>query len=503
MRVAILLALLLPVSCLDAVAGCRQGRVVDAEGAGMAGVRVSDGRQLAATSGDGRFAFVDDPRAPVFVIKPAGHAVPRGDDGLPAFWHPPGAADCTFVLHAAPVSREALEVLVFADPQTSDLREVGYYRDDVVASLVGTHRAALGITLGDIANDDLALYPAINEVTARLGVPWLHVAGNHDLDADVADAASLASFTAVFGPETYAWEEPEAVFVGLDNVIANPGGQGGYIGGLRPEQFDFLEAYLPTVARDRLLVLMMHVPLFDAPAGREIFRDGDRQRLYALLATHPRTLVLSGHRHALQHVFHDAAAGWSGAEPLHEFNVGAVSGAFWSGAADASGIPDATMADGTPNGHASLSVRAGGDYALAWHPARTGSAPGATAAMHLHAPRLLRHGAYPAWGVYANVYMGLADTRVEFRVGEGEWRPMRRVEAPDPRLLVENARDDLAEALRGRDRSPEAVPSTHLWRGALPTDLAPGTHRVEVRAFDRWQGEQRASIEYTLAEWAD
>src|SRR3546814_14058108 len=76
--------------------------------------------------------------------------------------------------------------------------------------------------------------------------------------------------------------------------------------------------------------------------------------------------------------------------------------------------------------------------------------------------------------------------------------PMRRVSQPDPRLLVENMRDDLAETLRGYDRSPEAKPSPHLWRGALPTDLAAGEHRVEVRAFDAWQGEQRAGTTYRL-----
>ena len=120
--------------------------------------------------------------------------------------------------------------------------------------------------------------------------------------------------------------------------------------------------------------------------------------------------------------------------------------------------------------------------------------------MSLHAPRALRRRAYPAWGVYANVYMGLEDTRVEFRVGEGEWRPMRKVEAPDPRLVAENVRDDLATELRGFDRSPEAVPSTHLWRGALPTDLEVGEHTIQVRALDRWQGEQRASTRYRLIE---
>ncbi|MCD9032022.1 calcineurin-like phosphoesterase family protein [Luteimonas sp. Y-2-2-4F] len=508
MRIPLLLLAVL--ACLtpwDAAAACRSGRVLAAGEApaaarGLPGVRVSDGRRIATTDAQGRYALPEAPQGPVFAIKPAGYAAHLRDDGLPDTWRDADAADCDFLLQPAPPTREALEVLVFADPQAGIADQVGYYRDDVVASLAGRHGAALGVTLGDIADDDLSLYPALNAVTAQLGVPWLHVPGNHDLDLDAAtDEDSLHSFRAAYGPDTFAWEEPEAVFVGLDDVVHRPDGRPGYIGGLRESQFDFLEAYLPTLSRDRLLVLMLHIPLFDAPADRETFRAADRQRLYALLAAYPRTLVLSGHRHELQHVFHDAAAGWPGAQPLHEFNVGAVSGAFWSGASDARGIPDATMADGTPKGHAVLRVSAGGEYALAWRPALAEESASFTSAMALHATRVLRRGAYPAWGVYANVFMGLPDTRVEYRIGDGDWRPMRRVAQPDPRLALENARDDLAEALRGRDRSPEAIPSTHLWRGALPTDLPAGEHRVEVRAFDRWQGEQRASLEYRLEEW--
>jgi hypothetical protein len=118
--------------------------------------------------------------------------------------------------------------------------------------------------------------------------------------------------------------------------------------------------------------------------------------------------------------------------------------------------------------------------------------------MSLHAPRGPRQGAYPAWGVYANVFMGQEDTRVEYRVDGGEWKPMKRVVQPDPGLLAENARDDEAVALRGYDRSPEATPSTHLWRGTLPTGLAAGVHLVEVQAWDREGRSQRGATRYRL-----
>lgn len=505
--------ILVPMLGLMAVApawsACRSGTVRLAAphaqaGAGLGDVGVSDGVAVVRTDASGHYRLPAPPQGPVFVIKPAGFQVPAGADGLPDFWRGPGhAGACDFVLaHAGPPDSQVLDVLVFSDPQTSNLLEVGYYRDAIVAPLLDAPGAQLGLTLGDVTNDDLSLYPALNAVTSQLGLPWLHVAGNHDLDAGAAhDDASLETFRRVYGPDTFAWEEANALFVGLDNVIHQPGARPAYIGGLRQSQFAFLQAYLAQAPRDRLLVLMVHIPLFDTGEGRETFRADDRSRLFALLADMPHVLVLSGHRHTLQHVFHDAQAGWPGATPLHEFNVGAASGAYWSGVARDGGIPDATMADGTPPGYARLSIQPGGRYALSWHrSAQHVPAADATDAMALHAPRVLRQGAYPAWGVYANVYMGLAQTRVEFRVGDGAWRPMRQVRAPDPRLVLENARDDTALALRGFDRSPEAQPSTHLWRGALPTDLPAGVHAVEVRAFDAWHGEQRAHTQYRLIQ---
>ena len=490
---------------------------------GLPGVQVSDGVEIVTTDARGDYALpVIDGRSS-FVIKPAGYDVPMRGNGLPDYWRNvqrfagptlkyggivaafPGCRNFALVPTTPSTNRQArLSVLVFADPQVKSMTDVDYYSRDIVQSALddsaGEGVADLGLSLGDIVNDDLSLYPALNAATARLAVPWLHVAGNHDLDFDASrDEDSLRTFRHTYGPDTFAWEEPEATFVVLDDVIYQPGQSPAYIGGLRDDQFAFLERYLPTLAKDRLLVLAVHIPLFDAAPGRETFRHADRAGLFALLKDFPQVLLLSGHSHTQRHVLHDAASGWQGSTPLHEYNVGAACGAFWSGAKDAAGIPDATMSDGTPNGYARLTVQAGGEYALSWHPARVSDAsPASTAAMQLHAPKVLRRGAYPAWGVYANVFMGRDDTRVEVRVDDGQWQPMRRVQQPDPSLLAENARDDAAEALRGYDRSPEATNSAHLWRGALPTDLATGAHLIEVRAFDAWQGEQRAQTGYRL-----
>ena len=398
------------------------------------------------------------------------------------------------VVRAMP-STEA-RVLVFGDPQVKSADDVDYFRRDIVLPLVGNHDATLGITLGDLVDDVPALLPAVKAATAELGIPWLHAPGNHDVDPSAtSDIDSLGSFHRTVGPDTFARQTALANIVVLDDVIALPGQKPAYIGGLRENQFAFLERWLPTLHKDRLLVLAMHIHLFDE-AGKDSFRDADRERLFGLLQSFPHVLVLTAHSHTQRHVFHDAATGWHGTKPLHEYNVGTACGSYWSGVADAHGIPAATMQDGTPNGYAMLTVKHGGDYALAWHNARDAD----DRQIGLHAPKVLRRGAYPAWGVFANVYMGMDDTRVEFRVDGGEWMPMKKVLRPDPALLAENALDDATDVLRGFDRSPEAETSPHLWRGALPTKLSAGEHAVEVRAFDRWRGETVARTTYRLID---
>lgn len=426
------------------------------------------------------------------VMVEAGVAMPRVADAAG-----PGCIAWQRVAGGIGRARSA-EVLVFADPQPQTTQDVDYYRRDIVAPLVGRHRASLGLSLGDIVDDEPALFPAMREATARLGVPWLHVPGNHDIDPGAtSDDAALGHYHREIGPDTHARMTRLATFVGLDDVISTPGRKPAYIGGLREDQYAFLQRYLPTLPKDKLLVLAMHIPLFDK-IDEKNFRDADRTRLFALLAPFPHVLILSAHSHGQRNVFHDASDGWLGATPLHEFNVGAACGAYWSGVKDADGIPDARMGDGSPNGYAVLTLKPMGGYALEWHAARDP----ADTQIGLHAPKALRRGAYPAWGVFANYYMGDDASRLEFRVDDGEWKPMKKVDLPDPSLTEENMRDDLAEALRGFDRSPEAEISPHLWRAALPTKLAAGAHRIEVRAFDRWRGVLTASTSYTLLDAA-
>lgn len=542
---AVMMAWLLPLAIVFAgapvdggvqVSGYVQEWIDGEVGPGVPQVQVSNGRDIVTTDADGRYEIALQSGDTLFVIKPADYREVRRSANEPGFWrhHHPEAAPALryggiarqdirqsgadFVLvpatqPATPLS--PLEVLVFGDPQPKSLRDVDYFARDIIDPILaetghvasgpaqsGSERsgaaapAQLGVTLGDVVNDDLSLLPAVARETARLGVPWLHASGNHDIDFDAAgDDDSLLSFRNVFGPDTFAWEEPQASFIVLDDVIVQPGQTPAYIGGLRESQFDFLEAYLASARPDRLLVLAMHIPVFNPNPLVETYRHADRERLFRLLERFPKVLLLSAHSHEQSHYFHTRADGWMGRQPLHEYNVGASCGAYWSGQIDSAGIPDSTMSDGTPNGFARLSIAANGDYALRWQVARN---PALDAGIALSAPVVLRRGSFPGYGVYANVFMGDADSVVEFRVDDGDWQPMRRVVQADPRVLAENVMDNQAPTLRSFDRLPEATPSRHLWRGTLPTDLAEGEHRVQVRTHDRWRGLLQAHTRYRL-----
>ncbi len=499
---------------------------------GVANVLVSNGEQLVRSDADGRYRIALGEGQTLFVIKPAGVAAVFDSDGARRFWRHRGRFDAPALrfggLRAEPdlaalpdgawdftlepeqgFAQPALEILLFGDPQPKTARQADYFDRDIVEPILRAAAldptdprsylpgaaADLGITLGDIVDDDLDLLPLIKRSTERLGVPWLYAAGNHDLDFDASgDHDSLLSFRALFGPDTFAWEEAQANLIVLDDVIYQPGAKPAYVGGLRDEQFAFLAAYLATLDRSKRLLIAAHIPFFDPDPARGTFRRADRERLFGLLAPFERVLLLSAHGHVQRHHFHTAADGWHGSEPLHEYNVGAACGGYWGGVPDADGIPDALMEDGTPNGYASLRIDASGDYWLRWHVARQPGHPG----IELHAPKVMRHGAWPGVGLYANVLMGLPDSVVEWRVDDGDWQPMQRVEAPDPRVLAINLADDAASVLDEIDRVPEAKPSTHLWRAAVPTDLEPGEHRLDVRTVDRWRGELRASTVYRL-----
>ena len=444
---------------------------------GLPAVQVSNGVDIARTDASGRYTLPDRPGSRVFVIKPRGWQSPIGPSELPRFHGEVGAAATDFPLLPS-VEADALGALILTDPQPSTPTEVGYLARGLVGRAGPQAGLAFGVTLGDVVYDRPDLFGAVAGALAGFGIPWYNLPGNHDLSLATPDErAAVAPFETALGPSTYAFHAGPALFVALDDV--RPQGGPRYVGGLTEDQFRFLGNLLQDTPLGEWVVLMMHIPTFSPdPSGIVGFRTADRLRLFQLLSGRTRLLILSGHTHYQRHVFHGPEDGWNGAAPLHEYNVAAACGGFWGGPRDAEGIPAATMWDGTPPGYAVLHFQ-GDAVALDYVPSRFPPEH----QLSVHAPRAVapRQG-YVSF--YANIFNGSDGWKVEARVDDRAWNPVRRLLGWDPTY----AEDFLAQDTRARPapgpRLPDPVVCYHLWRGALPADLPPGPHTLQVRASD-------------------
>lgn len=478
---------------------------------GLPDVRVSNGREIAVTDGDGRWELPVRGDCVLFVIKPRGWAPPLDDQNLPRFHHvhcPAGSPALRFAgvaptgpLPASvdfPLRRQQepdrFRAVLFGDTQPRDQKEIDYLAHDIIEEVAGVN-AAFGVTLGDVMFDDLSLFGSLNAAVARVGIPWRNVLGNHDQNYDSPDDARAdETFTRVYGPPYYSFDWGPVHFVVLDDVywrgrVADEDAYAGgnYTAGLGADQLAFLGRDLALCPPDQLVVLFMHIPL-TAP-----WVEADREALFRLLEARPRCLSVSAHYHVMAHVFLGAEDGWRGAAPHHHFINATTCGSWWSGAPDELGIPHTTMRDGAPNGWTLATFGADG-YRLAFKAARRP----ADHQMSIFAPEVVARAGADTTEVLANVFAGSELSRVEMRLAGGEWRPMEREEREDPYYAAMKALEEGDTPPPGL-RLPRAGKSPHIWRGLLPADPPAGTWAIEVRETDMFgqvhQGRRLVRIE--------
>jgi hypothetical protein len=492
---------------------------------GIPGVMVSNGRDVAVTGPDGGWSLAVEPGDCIFVIKPPGWTTRHSAAGVPAFsylYEPEGSprhvgggfptiaptgplpASIDFPLQRREESPE-FEALLVSDTQPESVAELNYVRDDIVAAMLGVSGAAFGINHGDVVADDLALYPRYLRLISSTGIPWHHCPGNHDLNyAARDDRHSRDTWKRTFGARHYAFQHGEATFLVLDNVEYL--GEGRYRGALGTRQLQFVRNVLGRVARDRLVVVCMHIPLacYLDPAN-PADTTADARALLQALSGHAHTVSFAGHLHATEHHYLGREAGFAG-DAHHHHVLTAASGSWWSGPCDHRGIPFADSSDGTPNGFHVLSV-AGNRYTTRFIPAaskapaqlrvlidgphrstgrpRTATASGGGAAdrLGLSVPAQ----ALPDCRVIANVFDGGPRTQVSVEVvGRSERLAMAPAAVPDPLIR------ELFQGDTPRKDWVAPTPCSHLWQAALPAGLGPGAHVLIVRARDEYGREHLA-----------
>lgn len=487
---------------------------------GIAGVMVSNGRDVVRTDEDGRWQLALRDGDSVFVIKPSGWSTPLGPSGVPNFSYLhqpngsplglnltyPGVAPTgsiprgiDFPLQRA-VESDVFEALMIADPQPQTGRELSYLSADLTATAMNSN-AAFAIVHGDIAFDDLALYPRYLDIIGSTGLTWHHCPGNHDMNAEARDTRfAFETWKQTFGPCHYAFQHAQATFIVLNNVSRVTGGERNYGAEISPDQLVFVHNVLAHVPRDQLIVLSMHIPLMSRPdVADPVPHVTGTETLMRLLSPYPHTVSFSGHTHTAEHHYLGVAQGFL-ADEMHHHNVLATaSGSWWGGPLDHRDVPIADCQDGSPRGHHVLEVE-GNRYTTRFVAA---SRPADTAPMRISiiGPDLAPGDPVPqrrlgACRLVVNVFDGGPRTSLSFEIARvpGGPRPMQRETMPDPAFV----------ALKNRAPADfkswvAPVASSHIWTASLPENLAPGAYRLSVTLRDEY-GRSRAG--QTLLEVA-
>ncbi|MDO5501170.1 MAG: calcineurin-like phosphoesterase C-terminal domain-containing protein, partial [Propionibacteriaceae bacterium] len=369
---------------------------------GIAGVAVSNGREVVHTDRRGRYELQVRDKDTVFISKPAGWDTPVNDRNVAQFFYhhaPQGTHEqqlrfgglqptgdlpdaVNFPLAANPSSeRGDTKCLALGDVQTYSNNEISHARNGAMRDIAGVDDADdCGVLMiGDIAGDDLGMYPRLQQNLSVMGKVLRGLPGNHDYDIDATNTEwAFDTYRQAWGPENYSYEVGDVHIMALNNVkypctpdlntdgkrphCADPAGSPQYSGQLGAETLEWIRQDLARVPRQKRIVIATHIPMVShADAGSTKHQTQDLLELIEILNGRP-TLTLSGHTHSVENMVPgDSLAEWSGAVgldklPFHNIVVGAVSGDWYSGDLNIDGVPNALQRDGAVPGYFALDL---------------------------------------------------------------------------------------------------------------------------------------------------
>ena len=490
----ILLTTIIPLSLLHGAQGTvfndknKNGKKDKGE-PGLPNIAVSNGKEITKTDAQGKWKLPHDDDTIFFIIKPRNWRTPLNKENLPQFYYihkpkgsPPNlkykgvkptgplpkSIDFALIADKEP---DTFKAIFFGDPQPRSIEQINYMAHDIIPELIGTE-AKFGVTLGDIMFDDLDLFKESNANLALIGIPWYNVVGNHDINFDSKDdSGSDETFHRFFGPNYYSFDHGPVHFIVLDDVDWS-GEKNTYRGGLDEDQLTFVKNDLALVPKEKLIMLMMHIPLTNV---------GNRQKLYRLIEQRPYTMSISGHTHWHAHKMIDSKDGWKGKEPHHHVINVCVSGTWWKGNKDEVGIPHTTMRDGAPNGYSIITFD-GNKHVLDFKAARQP----ASYQMNIQAPDAIDQKNDQKKSVHVNVFNGSAKSKVKMKIGKkSDWIQLKKTVENDPSYVNTREREAKNSKNGKSDLNPPS-PSDHLWKIIIPSGLELGSHLIEIEATDHY-----------------
>lgn len=368
---------------------------------GLAGVVVTNGRDVVRTDRRGRYELPAFDNMTVSITQPSGYQVPMDEHNIPQFHYnhlPEGSPELRYggieptgplpsainfpVVESGETGDPDQSCVIAGDLQTYDEQEVEYARAGAIRDLAERDDYAGCGTLfvGDVVGDDLSLYPAIKDLVAETNGPARFLPGNHDLDFDAPNSEhSFDTFRAQLAPEYYSYDVGDVHVVALNTVdypctaaedspagiaehCADPEGRPAYNGRIDDDQLAWLEQDLAHVDRDKLVVVAGHIGLLNyADESSPVHQVDQVRRVHELLEGR-RAVALSGHSHSIENLkTGDDVEGWRtlfGVEglPFPHITAGAISGDWYSGEVGEEGYPTAIGRDGGRPGLVTLDI---------------------------------------------------------------------------------------------------------------------------------------------------
>lgn len=256
--------------------------VFDADEELLQGIPVSSLSEIVLTNQNGMFELPVAQQDIVFVIKPSDYQfhlksnfVPDYyhliyPDGSPGFLNFPGvdpvSAPDTLYFPLLPSSSRDKDILVniAADTQMPRTREVWFLRETIVSAMAASD-ADFAVFLGDIADNNLGIYPEFMASLGALNTPVYGVFGNHDINYRSPNNNFKAeTFRSHFGPDYYSYNYGQTHFIALNSVNyygwnETENSPGSYFGGIDSLQLGWLKKNLELVDDDFQIVLLSHI----------------------------------------------------------------------------------------------------------------------------------------------------------------------------------------------------------------------------------------------------
>lgn len=515
---------------------------------GIAGVEVSNGREIVTTDRQGRYEISVRDGETVFLTQPAGYQVPVDEDNVAQFFYThmpagspelryggidptgplPDAVDFPLARTTDTLSRDQ-RCLIGGDIQTYTQEEVDYALRGAFADLTQrTDFTGCGaLFIGDIVGDDLDLYDQTRELTSLLNGPARFLPGNHDLDLDADYDHRFDTYRSQFGPDYYSYDAGDVHVVSLNTVQYSQGApyNGTYNGGIDDEQLAWLRQDIANTPEDKLIVLATHIPLLNwHDQGSDRHQVDQVQAIHDIIGDRP-AVAFGGHSHTLEVMREgDSMEGWKslyGVDelPFDHITAGAISGDWYTGRVTEAGYPTALQRDGAVPGVFTLEAHgnryqdsfigtgraASEQMSLGlntpayrdWYDANrrnVGKAPSFETPLEVSADELGE-----SW-LTTNVWAGGTGTEVSVSIDSRpaqQAQRTQRLEGESKRVGAEFS-DPAAAQEQLVHGGSVAEASGHLWRLDLPEDLAPGEHTATVTQTDRYGVSTTERITFTV-----